>query len=111
MTKKLSRLETKFAGFALRSPIVAASAPPTESAAAMRACADAGAGAVVTKSILDYARSDWPDVPRRVKRNGHRYWIQGSFASETLTLAEGVAMVAATRDNVDIPIIARVRTH
>lgn len=108
MTQMQSRLETTFAGLTLKSPIVAASAPPTESAAAMRACADAGAGAVVTKSILDYQRSDWPAIPRRVKRNNQRYWIQGSFASETLTLAEGVAMVAATRNAVDIPIIASV---
>lgn len=108
MARNLSQLETTFAGLALRSPIIAASAPPTESAAAMRACANAGAGAVVTKSILDYARSDWPDIPRRVKRSGQRYWIQGSFASETLTLAEGMAMVSSTRDSVEIPIIASI---
>ena len=103
-----SRLAVEFAGHQLKSPIIAASAPPTESAVAMRACARAGAGAVVTKSIVDYDRSNWPAIPRRVKRDRQRYWIQGSFASETLTLAEGARMIAETRAVVDLPIIASV---
>jgi dihydroorotate dehydrogenase/Pyruvate/2-oxoacid:ferredoxin oxidoreductase delta subunit len=108
MVQQSSRLAVQFAGLSLKSPIIVASAPPTESAAAMRACAAAGAGAVVTKSIIDYQRGDWPNVPRRVKRDRDRYWIQGSFASETLTLAEGAAMIAATRETIDVPIIASV---
>lgn len=103
-----SRLSVKFAGLDLTSPIIAASAPPTESAAAMLACAKAGAGAVVTKSIVDYDRADWPNIPRRVKHDQKRLWIQGSFASETLTLAEGEAMIHATRAASGIPIIASV---
>lgn len=103
-----SRLAVKFAGLNLSSPIIAASAPPTESAEAMLSCAKAGAGAVVTKSILDYDRADWPNIPRRVKRDQKRLWIQGSFASETLTLAEGESMIADTRAASDIPIIASV---
>lgn len=101
-------LAVNFAGLKLNSPIVAASAPPTESVQAIRACADAGAGAVVTKSILDYDRKDWPNLPRRVKVERQKLWIQGSFSSETLTLAEGFALVAKARDQVDIPIIASV---
>lgn len=101
-------LSTDFAGLQLRSPIIAASAPPTESAAAIIACDRAGIGAVVTKSIADYRRADWPDVPRRAFRDRRGYWIQGSFASETLTLDEGLALIKTTRDATDIPIIASV---
>ncbi|MER8907611.1 hypothetical protein NKH99_07970 [Mesorhizobium sp. M0854] len=108
MEKTDSTLVTAFAGLKLKSPIIAASGPPTESAAAMLACANAGAGAIVTKSIVDYARTAWPNIPRRVQRNQRGLWIQGSFASETLTLTEGRAMTEAVRQVTDVPIIASV---
>lgn len=101
-------LTVSFAGLRLRSPIIAASAPPTESAKAIVACARAGVGAVVTKSIVNYNRGDWPDIPRRVHRDRRGLWIQGSFASETLTVAEGVAIARGARDATDIPIIASI---
>lgn len=101
-------LTTRFAGLVLRSPIIAASAPPTELTAAIVACARAGIGAVVTKSIADYHRADWPDVPRRTRKDRRGLWIQGSFASETLTLQEGVTLIKRSRDAVDIPLIASV---
>lgn len=109
MTTGNGILAVDFCGLTLTSPIIAASAPPTESADAMIACARAGAGAVVTKSIVDYKRSDWPDIPRRVKKGRRNdIWIQGSFASETLTLSEGVTVISRTRDAINVPIIASV---
>lgn len=108
MPHPTSRLAVRFAGLELSSPIIAASAPPTESVAGMLACARAGAGAVVTKSVVDYNRGDWPNIPRRVLRERQKLWIQGSFASETLTLAEGEMMIAETRAACDIPIIGSV---
>lgn len=105
----MSDLTTHFAGLTLRSPIVAASAPPTESVDAIRRCADAGIGAVVTKSIVDYARADWPHVPRRAMRHANGQWsIQGSFSSETLTLREGLELFDGLGGRVDIPVIASV---
>ncbi len=108
MDKPDPTLAVSFAGLSLTSPIIAASAPPTESAVAMIACAAAGAGAIVTKSIVDYTRHDWPDIPRRVKRDRRGLWIQGSFQSETLTLGEGSQMIDAARQVIDVPIIASV---
>lgn len=101
-------LTVEFVGLRLKSPIIAASAPPTESTEAIIACAQAGVGAVVTKSIVDYARCDWPDIPRRVRRDRRGLWIQGSFASETLTIPEGIAITRGARDAVDLPIIASI---
>lgn len=108
MTKHRSGLTVAFAGLNLPSPIIAASAPPTESAKAMIACAQAGAGAVITKSVVDYDRLDWPDIPRRVRRDARGLWIQGSFSSETLPLTEGLRVVRDARDSIAIPIIASV---
>ncbi len=103
-------LATSFAGLALKSPIIVASAPPTESVNAIRACAAAGAGAVVTKSIVDYRRGDVLATPRRAHRDRatRAFTISGSFSSETLTIAEGVRLVAESRSAVDIPLIASV---
>jgi dihydropyrimidine dehydrogenase (NAD+) subunit PreA len=101
-------LTIEFAGLVLKSPIIAASAPPTESAAAIRSCARAGAGAAITKSIVDYRRTDWPDVPRRVRRDRRGHSIQGSFSSETLTLEEGRHLVSDAKCSTDIPVIASV---
>jgi len=103
-------LTTSFAGLVLNSPIIAASAPPTESVAAIRACAAAGAGAVVTKSIVDYRRGEVLATPRRAHRDRAKraFTISGSFESETLTLADGIRLVADSRAAVDIPLIASV---
>lgn len=99
-----------FAGLQLASPIIAASAPPTESVAAIRACAAAGAGAVVTKSIVDYRREDFPAIPRRAHHDRPRkaFSISGSFNSETLTLEEGMRLVAEAKAAMETPLIASV---
>ena len=102
-------LSTTFGGLRLKSPLIAASAPPTESAASIARCIEAGIGAIVTKSIVDYRREDVPYIPRRALRNGGGQWsIQGSFASETLTLAEGISLLQGMGGQTGIPVIASV---
>nr|WP_157376657.1 glutamate synthase-related protein [Burkholderia ubonensis] len=72
-------------------------------------CVEAGIGAVVTKSIVDYRRSDMPYIPRRAFRHPGGQWsIQGSFASETLTLDEGVALLREIGEQTTVPVIASV---
>ena len=107
-TNSVPSLATIFSDLHLRSPIIAASAPPTESLASIVACAQAGIGAVITKSIADYRRAEHTGVPRRVYKDQRGIWIQGSFTSETLTLREGADLIKAARDAVDIPVIASV---
>ncbi len=105
----MADLTTNFAGLTLRSPLIAASAPPTESIDAIRRCADSGIGAVVTKSIVNYEKSDWVHIPRRAMRHPNGQWsIQGSFTSETLTLEEGLKLFDGLAGVVDIPVVASV---
>lgn len=102
-------ISTSFCGLPLKSPIIAASAPPTKSVEAIIKCYEAGAGAVVTKSTVDYNRSEMPSTPRRTFRHPSGQWsIQGSFGSETLTLDEALTLHRAVRSKVDIPIISSV---
>lgn len=107
-TSSSSLLTTIFSGLHLRSPVIAASAPPTESLASIVACARAGIGAVITKSIADYRRANHTNIPRRIYKDQRGIWIKGSFASETLTLREGADLIKAARDAIDIPVIASV---
>ena len=105
----MTDIRTTFCGLKLESPIVAASAPPTESVQAIVQCAKAGVGAIVTKSAVDYRRADVPSSPRRTLRHPNGQWsIQGSFGSETLTLQEALVLHRAVRLEVDIPIISSV---
>lgn len=52
--------EVKFAGLTLRNPVIAASATPTISAKHLKKASDAGAGAVVTKSVVFPDKSGKP---------------------------------------------------
>jgi dihydroorotate dehydrogenase (fumarate) len=49
----MADLSTTLMGLRLRNPVIVASSPLTSSVAGVRACADAGAGAVVLKSIFE----------------------------------------------------------
>jgi dihydroorotate dehydrogenase/NAD-dependent dihydropyrimidine dehydrogenase PreA subunit len=105
----MNRLATTFCGLHLESPILAASAPPTESVASILRCARAGIGAVITKSIADYDRNKVSNLPRRAMFKQKSSWeIQGSFGSETMTLKEGAALVVSASANAGVPIIASV---
>ncbi|MGV3727461.1 hypothetical protein [Hydrogenophaga sp.] len=105
----MTDINATFCGVRLRSPLIAASAPPTESVRAIVQCAKAGIGAVVTKSAVDYSRCDVSNMPRRAARHANGQWsIQGSFGSETLTINEAVTLHRAVRSEVDIPIISSI---
>ncbi len=105
----MNPLATTFCGLQLESPILAASAPPTETLASIQRCADAGIGAVITKSIADYDRSAVSCHPRRALFKQKSSWeIQGSFGSETMTMKDGAALVSSASAHAGVPIIASV---
>jgi len=101
-------LETQFANLRLRNPVVVASAPPTETSDNIARCADAGAAAVVTKTLASFDPTAFPLGARRayVDRNG--MWALSTFRRETLTTAEGARLIENAVRRVDIPIIASV---
>jgi len=57
----MPNLETKYMGMSLKNPIIAASSGLTRSAQKIQQCEDAGAGAVVVKSLFEevLAQEDW----------------------------------------------------
>lgn len=104
----MNSLEVDFAGLKLKNPIIAASAPPTETLANIIKCADAGVGAIITKTSANFDESRFVRGGRRVHVDNRGMWAQGTFRRETLPLDLGVALVKESVKRVNIPIIASV---
>ncbi len=104
----MGTLSTKFGGLTLDNPVIIASAPPTETLANIRRCAEAGAGAVVTKTMADFDHTRFELGARRAMVDKRGLWALSTFRRETLTLAQGAELVADAKAAVGIPIIASV---
>ena len=48
----MASLETKYLGLSLKSPVIVGSSPLTQNVVSLEKCEEAGAGAVVLKSIF-----------------------------------------------------------
>jgi dihydropyrimidine dehydrogenase (NAD+) subunit PreA len=101
-------LEVAFGGLRLRNPVVIASAPPTETVENIARCADAGAAAVVTKTLADFDEARFPLGARRAHFDRSGMWALSTFRRETLTKDAGVRLIAQAVRRVDIPVIASV---
>jgi len=104
----MSKLSVDFAGLKLKNPIIAASAPPTETVGNIIKCAEAGIGAVITKTSADFNPNKYILGGRRTYVNSKGMWIQGTFRRETLTIKQGCTLVSESAKKVSIPIIASV---
>lgn len=101
-------LDVDFAGLKLNNPIIAASAPPTETLANIIKCAEAGVGAVITKTSANYDENKFIRGGRRVHVDSRGMWAQGTFRRETLPLDVGSILVREAVRRVDIPVIASI---
>ncbi|MDP9165709.1 MAG: 4Fe-4S dicluster domain-containing protein [Actinomycetota bacterium] len=99
---------TTFGGLALKNPVVIASAPPTETLQNLLRCEDAGAAAVVTKTLADFPAASYPLGARRAHVDRQGMWALSTFRRETLTLDEGTELISEAYDRMEIPIIASV---
>lgn len=102
----MTSLAVEFAGLKLRNPVIVASCPATETAASIKQCADAGAAAVVTKTVADYDAGSLPLGARRTHSDASGLWAMSTFRRETLDLAHGCRLVEEAVRQVDIPVIA-----
>ncbi len=104
----MSELSIDFAGLKLKNPVIAASAPPTETVNNILKCAEAGIGAVITKTSADFNPDKYILGGRRTYVDNKGMWIQGTFRRETLTIKQGTTLVSKSVKKVDIPIIASI---
>lgn len=116
-------LTTNFAGLKLKNPVIAASATPTINARHMIKAAKGGAGAVISKTIAMPREDGRPKGnylrPRFMLMNNSTgydvelakkdsYFTLFRSAETYMTLEEGKREIAATKDAVDIPVIASI---
>jgi hypothetical protein len=104
----MASIKLEFAGIKLSNPIIAASAPPTENLTNILKCAEAGIGAVVTKTSANYDQQSFFRGGRRTWIDRRGMWAQGTFRRETLSLNEGKILVSEAVKYTNIPIIASV---
>lgn len=104
----MARLDLNFAGLKLNNPVIVAACPATETVDRIRRCAEAGAGAVITKSIGTHPAKPNAYGRRRMFVDSRGLWGTSTFERETLSLECGCSLVAEAREVVDIPIIASV---
>jgi dihydroorotate dehydrogenase/Pyruvate/2-oxoacid:ferredoxin oxidoreductase delta subunit len=104
----MTSLAVNFGGLLLKNPLIMASAPPTETVENIVNCADAGAAAVITKTIANFNDIDFPLGARRTYVDQNGLWATSTFRRETLTLEAGVKLVTGAVKQAGIPIIASV---
>jgi len=104
----MADLSTEYMGFSLRNPLVVASSSLTKSADGVRKCADAGAGAVVLKSLFE------EQIAAEAEDMEEHLWLYGH--TEAFEYVSKMAMPLGPRDYlklieeakaaVSIPVIA-----
>lgn len=104
----MASLNVKFGSLSLKNPVVIASAPPTETLDNILRCSEAGAAAVITKTIVDFDEGAFPLGARRVHVDKAGVWALSTFRRETLTVENGMKLVYGAVRESGIPIIASV---
>ncbi len=105
----MPNLRTSYMGLELRNPIIVASSGLTDSLDRIKRCEEAGAGAVVLKSIFEeqfYIRENTPEEEIVIYPEAQDYLRQGGlleYASHDLT-----EMIEQAKKQVGIPVIASI---
>lgn len=104
-------IETKYLGLTLRSPVIVSSGPLTQNIASLRKCEEAGAGAVVLKSIFEEQIES--DVNKELEDNV-AYLDHSSAESFFLSSSRDffidkyMKLLSEAKKELSIPVIASV---
>lgn len=101
-------ISVSFCGIKLRNPVIVASSPATENIENIVQVADAGAGAVILKSIADYPASSNSSGARRVLKDSSGIWATSTFERECLSLQKGADLITEVKKRTNIPVIVSV---
>jgi dihydroorotate dehydrogenase (fumarate) len=102
-------LETSYMGLSLKNPIIVGSSGLTRSADKVQACADAGAGAVIVKSLFEevLAKEDWG-----LESSLHAHPEAYDYLQSELQLQYGPQdycdIIAEMKRKVNIPVIGSI---
>lgn len=105
----MAELQTKFAGLELRNPFIVSSSGLTDSPAKNRALEEAGAAAVVLKSVFEeQILLSAGQVPDNGYGEGADYLVNYIRSHQ---LAEYISLIRETRKQCTIPVIASINCH
>ena len=104
-------LETEYLGLKLKSPVIVSSGPLTQNAVSLKKCEEAGAGAVVLKSIFEEQIE--ADVSAEMEKNEEflqHSSAEGFFAesSRNYYIDRYMKLLTAAKKELSIPVIASV---
>jgi dihydroorotate dehydrogenase (fumarate) len=109
----MSSLHTTYLGLSLDNPLIVGASPLTRNAKAVRACADAGAGAVVLKSLFEeQIRHDSSNLNDSLQ--SEESWHSEVFAYMEANIGmrygtrEYLQTIRECKEAVDIPVIASI---
>lgn len=98
-----------FSGLILKNPIVAAPGPGTETFCNIKKCAEAGAGAVILKSVgPDAIVKKKKFAPRRMVLKDGTLYMLSSSQREIMNVENGLNLLEEAKKDVHIPLIASV---
>lgn len=104
-------LTSKYLGLSLRNPIIAASSPLTRSIDALKRCEDAGAGAVVLKSIFEEQIEAQTDRDRAASEDFLSHSDAAEYfeaVSRDYYINQYLELVRKAKSSLSIPVIASI---
>ncbi len=112
----MQNLETTYMGLHLKNPVIVGSSPLTSTLDGLKKCEDAGAGAVVVKSIFE-EQIDSQSAQMMKESSGFVSHTDGADFLEEVSrnfyIDRYVSLIEEAKKTLDIPVIASVncRTH
>jgi len=98
-----------FLGVEIKSPLIVASCPLTESVERLINCDTAGAGGAILKTAADYVQKDIYEMRSVIFDNDKKsYYASSSFDREILTKDEGIKLFIEANKHTDLLIIPSV---
>ena len=103
-------LQTTFAGLSLRNPIIVSSSGLTDSAAKNQKLCEAGAGAIVLKSLFEeqiMMEADWHGDPNMYPEGSD--YLVGYIRQHKL--GEYLTLIKESKKVCDVPVIASINCY
>ena len=107
----MASLETKYLGLSLKSPVIVGSSPLTQNVVSLEKCEEAGAGAVVLKSIFEEQIES--EVSAEVEANDEYLNFSSAHnvykrAATDFHIDKYIKLLASAKKELSIPVIASV---
>lgn len=107
----MASLETKYLGLSLKSPVIVGSSPLTQNVVSLEKCEEAGAGAVVLKSIFEEQIDN--EVSKEVEENEEYLNFSSAHnvyrrAATDFHIDKYIKLLASAKKELSIPVIASI---